>query len=620
MNATLTDLPLENIWPDNKQPRKFFDQKAMDELVESVKQQGILQPIMVRPSGTILFPKEREGQREYRIVCGERRLRAAEAAGLTEIPCVVRDLSDDEVLEIQIVENLQRKDVNPMEEAIAFSRLRDRWDLGEIAHRVGKSAQYVAQRISLTNLVDGWQKILFEGKITLSVAYKLARMAPKIQEQAYKECVDKRDGEIIDWKLNETVDDNDHDLDSATFKTEDPDLYPEAGACGSCQYNSAANQLLFPDLNKKRICHNPACYLTKTERAYKINLEAKAQEADVVFVQTVYGDHDKKAMAKIKAAESLGVKVLSNDDFEVVKAPEQVQPWEEWLEESKDQYDYEDMDEAEKKKFLAEQKEEYDEVVSEYQSDMVDFEEKVKQAQKAFVVAGDSWRGKEGQEIYIVPKKGKGKAVAAAAAKDPTSAELASIDEEIAGIEQRRARNRELDREKVFVELAKKLRDPDGSFLTSKEYLTGAELPALILAMAQSWPVERALEQATGKDYDRDHVALLNDLEEAKDISKTLAFAARHFILDKLNSAQEIDPEKYGKASALMALAIQYMPTTVEQLEMEQNEKASKREANIDKRVSALLEKKAALQEEATRAANEAAAKKAQKSAKSKAK
>ncbi len=184
MNATLTVLPLENIFLDDKQPRKFFDQKAMDELIESVKQQGILQPIMVRPYGTTLLPKEKSGPTTYRIVCGERRYRASEAAGLTEIPCVVRDISDDEVLEIQIVENLQRKDVNPMEEAIAFKRLQDRWELGEIAHRVGKNPQYVAQRISLTNLVDGWQQIMFEGKITLTVAYKLARMAPKVQEQA----------------------------------------------------------------------------------------------------------------------------------------------------------------------------------------------------------------------------------------------------------------------------------------------------------------------------------------------------------------------------------------------------------------------------------------------------
>ncbi len=617
MNATLTVLPLENIWLDDNQPRKFFDQKAMDELIESVKQQGILQPIMVRPYGTTLLPKEKSGQSTYKIVCGERRFRAAEAAGLTEIPCVVRDLSDDEVLEIQIVENLQRKDVNPMEEAIAFARLRDRWDLSEIAHRVGKSVQYVAQRISLTNLVDGWQKILFEGKITLTVAYKLARMAPKIQEQAYKKCVED-DGEVVEYQLNHIVDDDDHDLDSATFKTEDPDLYPEAGACGSCQYNSAANQLLFPDLNKKRICHNPACYLTKTDRAYRLNLVEKIHDPSVVLVSTAGSYASNQENAKVKAAESLGVKVLKRDDFEVLSAPHEPLSWEEFLEEQKEYEDWAEMDEKQREKALEEWKKDHEEMVSEYQSDMVEYEKKAAKAQKAFVVAGNSWQGKEGQEIYIVPKKGKAQTVQSA--KDPYSAELAAIEEEIAGIEQRRARNRELDREKVFVELAKKLRDPDGSFLTSKEYLTGAELPALILAMSQSYAVERAIEQVTGKDYDRDHVALLNDLDEAKDISKTLAFAARHFILDKLNSAQEIDPEKYGKASALMALAIQYMPTTVEQLEIEQNEKASKREANIDKRVTALLEKKAALQEEATRASNEAAAKKAQKSAKSKAK
>lgn len=619
MNATLTVLPLENIFPDDSQPRKFFDQKAMDELVESVTQQGILQPIMVRPSGTIDLPKERAGQTIYKIVCGERRYRAAESVGLTEIPCVVRDLSDDEVLEIQIVENLQRKDVNPMEEAIAFKRLTDRWIHEEIAHRVGKSVQYVAQRISLTNLVDGWQQIMFEGKITLTVAYKLARMAPKVQEQALKQCV--KNGEVIVWSLEQIVDDDDHDLDSATFKTEDADLYPEAGACGSCQYNSAANQLLFPDLNKKRICHNPACFLIKTERAYKVNLEKKVQDPDVVFVHTLYSTPDKKEAAKIKAAESLGVKVMSDDDFEVLEAPEPVEPWEEYIQESKEDFDFEDMDEQEKKKFLADQKEGYDELVSDYQREMVEFEEKSKRAQKAFVVAGDSWRGKEGQEIFILPKKGKAQTLAAA--KDATSSELAAIEEEIAGIEERSKRNRELDREKVYEQVVNALRDKSGDFLTNRMDFRSVEIAALILAMAKtSSDVSEAINEDVG-DWD-DDLDLFRKLTSKnmseKMIMRLLADAARPFIIRQLANGYEINPDKHGSAAALYGIAQYYLTDMLQMWEEAQNDKAFKRQANVEKRLVALQQKKALLQEEATRAANEAAAKKAQKAAKSKAK
>jgi ParB family chromosome partitioning protein len=100
---------LDDIHPDPNQPRKYYDALAMEELTQSVKEKGVLQPVLIRPNGN-----------GYILVCGERRYRASKEAGLTDIPAVIRQLTDDEALELQIIENLQRKDVNPMEEGTAF--------------------------------------------------------------------------------------------------------------------------------------------------------------------------------------------------------------------------------------------------------------------------------------------------------------------------------------------------------------------------------------------------------------------------------------------------------------------------------------------------------------------
>ena len=103
-------IEISRIIPDPDQPRRFFDETALQELTESVKVNGVIQPIMLRPNGDV----------GYMVVCGERRYRASIAAGLTELPAVVRAFPHEQALELQLIENLQRKDVHPMEEAVAF--------------------------------------------------------------------------------------------------------------------------------------------------------------------------------------------------------------------------------------------------------------------------------------------------------------------------------------------------------------------------------------------------------------------------------------------------------------------------------------------------------------------
>lgn len=151
-----------------EQPRRYFDNKKLEELSSSIKNKGVLQPILVRP-----LPKSyaQAGQKiagRYQIVAGERRWQAALMAGLLSMPVLVRDLNDQEVLEIGVVENVQRSDLNPIEEALAYSALKDQFNRTQedIAKAIGKSRSHVANSLRLLSLPEVAREYLVAGKIT----------------------------------------------------------------------------------------------------------------------------------------------------------------------------------------------------------------------------------------------------------------------------------------------------------------------------------------------------------------------------------------------------------------------------------------------------------------------
>jgi len=158
----------DKIWPNRAQPRERFDPQGLEELAGSMKAQGVLQPIIVRPSdgGT------------YELVAGERRWRASQIAGLLKIPAVVREVSDDRVLELALIENLQREDLNPLEEANAYQTLIDELGLSqqEVADRVGKQRATVANALRLLNLPPAVQELVQNGDLTAGHAKALASM------------------------------------------------------------------------------------------------------------------------------------------------------------------------------------------------------------------------------------------------------------------------------------------------------------------------------------------------------------------------------------------------------------------------------------------------------------
>ena len=177
-------LKLDLVQPNKEQPRKTFDEEKINELAESIKNYGVLQPLLVQKNDSF-----------YEIIAGERRWRAAKAAGLKEVPAVLKEYSKQEAMEISLIENVQRADLNPIEEALGYSQLIDEFGLTqeEIAVRVAKSRTAITNTMRLLKLDEQIQNMLVQGVITSGHARALLSLEDtQMQLKAAKEILDKK--------------------------------------------------------------------------------------------------------------------------------------------------------------------------------------------------------------------------------------------------------------------------------------------------------------------------------------------------------------------------------------------------------------------------------------------
>ncbi len=172
-NEVVTEIKLDEIRPNPYQPRKHFNEEALNELAESIKQQGVFQPVIIRRS-TI---------KGYELIAGERRVRASRLAGKSTIPAIVRDIDDVQMIEIAVIENLQREDLSPLEEAEAYSMLMENLSLtqAEVADRIGKSRPYIANYLRLLQLPDTIKEYVNEEKLSMGQARTILGLKDKSQ-------------------------------------------------------------------------------------------------------------------------------------------------------------------------------------------------------------------------------------------------------------------------------------------------------------------------------------------------------------------------------------------------------------------------------------------------------
>lgn len=258
-------LDVTSITPSKTNPRKRFSEPAMDELAASIRSVGVIQPILVRPfAGWQSLRDAETGSQHYELVAGERRWRAAQRAGLQQIPAIVRELDDVEVVELQCIENLQRQDLDAIEEADGYAMLMDvaHLSVDQIAERVGKSRSYVYARLKLRSLGPDARKALDDGTIDSSKALLLARIEnSKLQKAALKKL--QAMGEYYSYRetFRRLRDDFFVDLGDAPFALHDAALVPAAGPCTLCPNCSSTDpELVAGQKSTAPLCTDRPCF------------------------------------------------------------------------------------------------------------------------------------------------------------------------------------------------------------------------------------------------------------------------------------------------------------------------------------------------------------------------
>jgi ParB/RepB/Spo0J family partition protein len=246
----ITEIRIDDLHESPFNPRKLFNEGALQELAADIKATGrVLQPLLVRPIVPPLFDGDPDGTAGHEIVFGHRRYRAAQLAGLTHVPCMVRAMTDEEAKRAQISENLQRADVHPIEEAEGFQALIDDHGMtaDHLAEQTGKSRSYVYGRLKLLAACSEIRRACLAGEIGAEVALLVARLrTDKLQEKALgyikaDHRADLKDGGKASYRAvrNLLVEKFTLDLKTAMFDVQDATLLPIAGACVTCPKRSA---------------------------------------------------------------------------------------------------------------------------------------------------------------------------------------------------------------------------------------------------------------------------------------------------------------------------------------------------------------------------------------------
>lgn len=298
--STLMEIEITKISPSPRNPRKTFSEEDIAELAQNIRNQGLLQPITVRPIG-----------KTYEIVCGERRYRACKLNAEEDkkkkatIACIVKEMTDEEAFEAMITENLQRKDVDPIEEAFAFGELINSGkSIDEVAARFGKTKRFVQERVKLNTLISPLKELTTSGNIPIAGAFMLAKLTEDLQK-AYYENIKNRYGDMSELtievrEINGWISREFMRLESAPFLEydEEDETKPPTEEwntcfekCANCCMNTGNSGCLFYSMKEDHHCTDRKCF-EKKAAAYWFNKieqfgERITKEGDAVQVGNV---------------------------------------------------------------------------------------------------------------------------------------------------------------------------------------------------------------------------------------------------------------------------------------------------------------------------------------------
>lgn len=278
------EMKLEDLFPADYNNRKAWSKEQMTELISSVKQRGVLVPLIVR-----------EGKKagKFEVVCGFRRFTAATEAGLKMVPCSIRQMTDEEAYELMIIENLQREDIHPLDEGQAFVLLSKTNTADQIATKIHKHKSYVIKRMKLaSSLVEEGKKLFYEQAMNYSQALIISRLQEADQKKAIKENLTtdahgkkylKHERDLMDYISKHFM----LIMAKAVFDLEDPELVKNAGPCSICPKRTKNSPNLFDDMSKDDRCTDPDCFSLKEKRHFEQKAEQLKQKEGKVLTATM---------------------------------------------------------------------------------------------------------------------------------------------------------------------------------------------------------------------------------------------------------------------------------------------------------------------------------------------
>lgn len=532
------------IRPNGFNPRKHFDETSLNELADSIRQQGMLQPVTVRPAA--------DGN-GYELVFGERRYRAATIVGMQEIPAIISDLSDEEAEEIAITENLQRKDVTPMEEANAYQRLMEsgRHDLSSLSVQFGKSEAYIRTRLKFASLIPEIATLLETDEITVSVASEICRYGEDIQREVYEQHL-KEDVTYSSWrgqKASEIAGNIERqytaDLERYSF---------DKTLCLSCPHNTNNMSLFCEGCGK---CANRTC-LAEMNASHLVEkaLQVLAENPTATLGHNTY-NYNLTAVERLMA---MGHEVVGDIPYGTAYPRKPDAP------------EKEDYDNGEA----------YEAACSDYEQEQSDYEEK----------CGEIHRQSENGEISLYVRIGSNDITLCYAKKnsdtDSTEQPLSPVEK----LEKQDRRNKEIAIEKTIEDTKKQILNIDIA-----EAKFGADEDRMVYFFLLSSLRKKNFAQV---GLSEEHMPYLSDKEKMDIIAnltaKTKAVIRRDYLIAQFKDASR----NSTTAELLLDFARKHMPDELAGIEDGYNQIYEKRHQRLEERKAAIVAKEKPTEEDGT--------------------
>ncbi len=558
-NATLSQVPISKISLNPKNYRKLYEEKSLEDFAQQLLRHGILSSLIVRP-----------GEKDsYELVVGERRLRAAQIAGITEIPVKIVKLNDEQVLEIQLDENISRENPHPLDEALAIRMMQDfGYNIEEISLRLGRSKGLIYNRIKLSELNQEFKEMFMNNVLNIQAATELAGLDPDSQTEFFENhCKDWRADDFRLGGFSRLLDQYKQNLAKAPFDTNDKSLIEKAGACTDCPYNSSTLNSLFPDMEKSSVCSNKNCFWSKTSISLENSIAAILQSGEIEILATPYRLSDLEAAALEKFPDLQELPCKEYYDLHRCSIPAQ----------------------PKKETFMIDKKldnEKFTEAVTAYKSKLKDF--------KFLLESGDVKKGlridsNTATLFYYYTAKSKGNSIGITAkevqeAKKNGTATPELFQQEIERLEKKEKRDKELDEIKIFEKLHK-------SFIA--EYSNIKNTAALTKAdqVAAKWIIMECLPYTIKQNVLKalfpkaESFSLLDKVKQYQAVAKLTDKQFAYLIRMVISGLSESKNPDFATSHFLYNVAVD-AGMDVKAIEAEQGEIAKIRQKRVKERIA----------------------------------